>query len=156
MRLHRYSSCHTSLWLIMILEMYRLHRDKVYYPCTTKPKKNVTHKTKSPRAVHSSLLKCLYLTEALNRPYCHIDARFCCSCSACCDATLVWSIYDASLNYYGFASHGLLMQCSADWNPPLLMRISRLPPQISCAHSRMHSFPAPARCRAHQENQKNS
>jgi hypothetical protein len=43
------------------------------------------------------------------RPYCHIDARFYCSYSAYCDATVVWSIYDASLNHYGFASDASVM-----------------------------------------------
>ena len=35
-----------------------------------------------------------------------INARCCCSCSTyVCDASVMWSIYDASLNHYGFASY---------------------------------------------------
>ena len=54
---------------------------------------------------------------AIVRPYCHIDARFCCCCSAYSDASVVWSIYDASPNHYGFASYGLLMHHHS-FDPP--------------------------------------
>ena len=144
--------------------MYRLHRDKAYHPCTTRPKKKMLLTKQNPPGRSQLLVEVPYLTEALNRPYCHIDARFCCSCSACCDAALVWSIYDASLNHYGFVSHASIMHywCNAR---PIGTRLywcgfpaSRLnfPVPIPSSFMHSHPFPAPARCRAHQENQKNS
>jgi hypothetical protein len=43
--------------------------------------------------------------QSRGRPYCHIDARFCCSCSD----TVMQHSCGASLNHYGFASDASVM-----------------------------------------------